>query len=151
MKEYETVFIASPTLSDAQVTQLNERVKTLIERQGGRFFYARPMGKRKLAYPIAKQTKGTYYCLDYAAGGTAVSELERMFRLSEDVIRFLTVKRAEEVDVEARAAEIAARGEDAPLTYSEETERLDVARVVEEEVGDDLVGADDVALDDVRK
>ena len=122
MKEYETVYIAKPHLTEAQTQQLNERIQGLIEKKEGRFFYARNMGKRRLAYPIAKQIKGIYYCVDYAAGGDVVTDVERMFRLNEDVIRYLTVVKAETVDVEARAAEIAARGEDAPVVMAEEAE-----------------------------
>lgn len=119
MKEYETVYIANPSLTEAQVSQLTDRVKALVEKHQGTFFYARNMGTRKLAYPIAKQSKGIYFCADYAAMGEAVAELERMFRLSEDVVRFLTVVKADKVDVEARTAEIAARGEDAPAAVAE--------------------------------
>jgi small subunit ribosomal protein S6 len=127
MKEYETVYIANPSLTETQVSQLTDRVKALVEKHQGTFFYARNMGSRKLAYPIAKQTKGIYFCADYAAKGDAVAEIERMFRLSEDVVRFLTVIKADRVDVEARAAEIAARGEDAPRHAAEEADRPETA------------------------
>lgn len=121
MKEYETVYITRPNLTDSQLTQLNEKVQALVEKHKGRFFFARSMGKRKLAYPIAKETKGIYYCIDYAGGGDIVSDLERMFRLNEDVIRFLTVTKNDDVDVEARASEIAVRGEDASQDIAEES------------------------------
>ena len=121
MREYETVIIAKPDLTETQITQLNDRAKALIEKHEGRLFYARNMGNRRLGYPIAKQLKGIYFCLDYAAQPKAITELERSFRLSEDVIRFLTVVKAEDIDIEARAQEIAARGEDAPVTEESET------------------------------
>jgi small subunit ribosomal protein S6 len=114
VKEYETVYITQPDLTDKQIGQLNDRVKSIVEKNNGTLFFARSMGTKKLAYPIAKRTKGIYYCLDYAAEGSAVQEIERAFRLNEDVIRFLTVEKAKKVDVEARRAEIAARGEDKP-------------------------------------
>lgn len=120
MREYETVFITQPNLPDSQQKQLLERVGSLIERHEGRLFYARNMGRRTLAYPIAKQTKGIYTCLDYASKGSAVGELERNLRLDENVLRFLTTVKAEEVDVEARAAEIVARGEDVEPALPEE-------------------------------
>lgn len=129
MKEYETVYITQPDLTDKQIGQLNDRVKSIVEKNNGTLFFARSMGTKKLAYPIAKRTKGIYYCLDYAAEGPAVQEMERMFRLNEDVIRFLTVEKAKKVDVEARRAEIAARGEDKPV----ET-RVEAEVKVEEEV-----------------
>ena len=127
MREYETIFIAQPNLPESQHKQLVERIGSLIERHEGRLFYARDMGKRSLAYPIGKQTKGHYTCLDYASKGTAVGELERQLRLDENVLRFLTVVKAETVDIEARQAEIAARGEDAPAPAVEETPARGVA------------------------
>jgi len=120
MREYETVFITQPNLPESQLKQMVERMGSLIERHSGRLFYARNMGRKTLAYPIRKQTKGIYTCLDYAAAGDAVKELERSMRLDENVLRFLTVVKREEVDIEARAAEIAARGEDLPAQHQAE-------------------------------
>ena len=91
IREYETVFITQPNLSESQQKQMLERIGSLIERHEGRLFYARNMGKRTLAYPIKKQIKGLYTCLDYASTGGAVGELERNLRLDENVLRFLTV------------------------------------------------------------
>lgn len=113
MREYETVLIAEPNSSEAAQTQLNEKVSALIQKLGGRVFFARNMGKRSLGYPIKKQTKGVYYCLDYAAQGDAVREVERLLKYEESVLRFMTVVKNDDVDVEARAAEVVARGEDA--------------------------------------
>lgn len=118
MKEYETVYITQPDLTDKQIGQINDRVKSIVDKNNGTLFFARSMGTKKLAYPIAKKTKGIYYCLDYAAEGPTVQEIERTFRLSEDVIRFLTVEKSRKVDIEARRAEIAARGEDKPVETS---------------------------------
>jgi small subunit ribosomal protein S6 len=84
------------------------------------------MGKRTLAYPISKQTKGLYTCLDYAANGPAVSEIERNLRLDENVLRYLTVVKAEEIDVEARAAEVVARGEDVSTTPEQTIDEINV-------------------------
>ncbi|MBI4212367.1 MAG: 30S ribosomal protein S6 [Deltaproteobacteria bacterium] len=120
MREYETVYIIHPELAAQQVSDFNERLGTTIAKNGGRLFVARDMGKRSLAYPIQKQTKGTYTCLDYAGDGTVVSEIERLLRFDEQVLRFLTVVKNEKVDVEARAQEVIARGEDKPLTASVE-------------------------------
>lgn len=119
MREYETVFVVQPNLSDSQKKQIVERMKGAILKHKGTLFFARDMGKRSLAYAIGKQTKGIYTCLDYAAVGNAVHDIERGMKLDENVLRFLTVVKNEDVDVEARAAEIAARGEDrAPDTQA---------------------------------
>jgi small subunit ribosomal protein S6 len=111
MREYETVLIYQPQLNDNQVNQIHGKIQGFIDKHDGRLFYARSMGKRNLGYRIKKQTKGIYYCLDYAAGGGCVNEIERNLMLDENVLRFLTVVKAEKIDVDARAAEIEARGE----------------------------------------
>lgn len=111
MREYETVFVCNPNLADSQHKQIVEKITGMVEKHEGRVFFARNMGKKNLSYPIAKQKKGIYTCLDYASNGSAVNEIERNMRLDENVIRFLTVVKNEDVDVEARAAEILARGE----------------------------------------
>ncbi len=131
MREYETVYIASPQLTEAQVDQLNTKLKGIIERHDGRLFYARNLGKKNLAYRIKKQTKGTYFCLDYASAGTCIVELERSLMLDESVLRFLTVVKAEKVDVDARAAEIEARGEASPVVEEREITQKEMAEVTE--------------------
>lgn len=122
MREYETVYILQPQIADAQASQMNEKIKSLIEKYDGRLFYARSLGRKNLSYRIKKQTKGTYFVLDYAAQGDCVKDLERSLMLDENVLRFLTVVKAEKIDVDARAAEIEARGEDLPETEEKEAE-----------------------------
>lgn len=112
MREYETVYIADPSLSDPKLNEFNERLKGIISRSLGRLFFARQLGKMALAYPIQKQIKGTYMCLDYAGAGSVVAEIERVLRFDESILRFLTIVKREDIDIEARAAEIVARGED---------------------------------------
>ncbi|MBN1283254.1 MAG: 30S ribosomal protein S6 [Proteobacteria bacterium] len=123
MREYETVVITRADLPESDQKQIHDRCKTFVEKREGRLFYARNMGKRNLAYPIKKQQKGLYTCYDYAAGGSTVSEIERSLRLDDNVLRFLTVVRKEDVDVEARAAEIVARGEDVAAPVEEAAPR----------------------------
>lgn len=123
MREYETVFITQPNITDAERSRLSEMLSSVLGKHSGRLFYARDMGKRNLAYPIKKQLKGIYTCLDYAADNTAVNEIERNLKFDENVIRFLTVVKNEDVDVEARAAEVVARGED----VSESTDEIPAA------------------------
>jgi len=135
MREYETVYIAQPQLSDAQVSGINGKLKVIIEKHDGRLFYARNMGKKNLAYRIKKQSKGIYFCLDYAASGGCVTELERSLILDENVLRFLTVVKNEKIDVDARAAEIEARGEDKAVQEEKETPQKE-AVVVDQ--GEDL-------------
>lgn len=129
MREYETVFIAEPNVTDAGLEEINTKCRSFIERNSGHLFFASNMGKRSLAYPIQKQTKGTYMCLDYASAGNTVGEMERFMRLDERVIRFLTIVKKEDVNIEERIAEVKAKGED-QIRIAEELEaasRLEAA------------------------
>lgn len=114
------VYILQPQMTEAQINQLNARLKSLIEKNDGRLFYAKSMGKKNLAYVIKKQNKGIYYTLDYAAKGDCVAELERSLMLDENCLRFLTVVKADKVDIEARAAEVEAKGEGLEATEEKE-------------------------------
>lgn len=121
MREYETLFVTQPNLPDSDLGSFNEKLGAIIQKHDGRLFFAKSMGKRNLAYPINKQTKGVYTCLDFTAKGACVSEIERFMRLDENFLRFLTVVKNEEVDVEKRLAEIVARGEDTAPVVAETT------------------------------
>lgn len=111
MREYETTFIARVELSDDAVKQLADRTKAIIERHKGAVLDFQVMGRQNLAYVIEKQSKGNYVFLDYTGDTGVVSEVERTLRLDESVLKFLTVKTAETVDVNARREEIRLRKE----------------------------------------
>ncbi|PIR26796.1 MAG: 30S ribosomal protein S6 [Deltaproteobacteria bacterium CG_4_10_14_0_2_um_filter_43_8] len=118
-REYETVVIYHPSQTEVQVAGMNDKLSKIIQKNGGHLFFARNMGRRKLAYPIQNEKLGIYFCFDYAAAGKTVSELERAMKLDESVIRFLTVTKSETVDIEARKAEVEARGEGKPVVAEE--------------------------------
>jgi small subunit ribosomal protein S6 len=92
MALYEHVFIARPDISPAQVESLTESIKTLIEEQGGKVGKTEYWGLRNLSYRINKARKGHYGLVDIDAGPEVVAELDRIQRLSEDIIRHMTVK-----------------------------------------------------------
>jgi small subunit ribosomal protein S6 len=90
LNHYETVFIATPVLSDAQIKETVQKFKSLIESEGGEVVSEEDWGLRKLAYPIQKKSTGFYYLLDFKAEGTFVKKLETEYRRDERIIRFLT-------------------------------------------------------------
>ncbi|MDR3093951.1 MAG: 30S ribosomal protein S6 [Bacteroidales bacterium] len=90
LNHYETVFIATPVLSDAQIKETVQKFKSLIESDGGEVVSEEDWGLRKLAYPIQKKSTGFYYLLDFKAEGTFVNKLETEYRRDERIIRFLT-------------------------------------------------------------
>ncbi len=99
MPYYENVFIGRQDLSSAQVEALTDSYAAIIEEQGGKVLKREHWGLKSLAYRIKKNRKGHYVMLDVEAEWPALAEVERQMRLSEDIIRFLTV-RVEEVTEE---------------------------------------------------
>lgn len=99
---YETMYILRPDLGDEQVEQAITKYQTLLREQGAQNLEIQHRGKRRLAYEIQKQRDGIYIQMNYQAPGSAVAVLERAMRLSEEVIRYLTIK--QEVTVEETPA-----------------------------------------------
>jgi small subunit ribosomal protein S6 len=106
LREFETTFVVQPEISDEACTDLCGRLDAILEGKGARRVMLDDWGKRKLAYEIQRFQKGHYFVLYYLDKGTVVSELERMLRLEESVLRFLTVRAKDRVaDLDARVAE----------------------------------------------
>jgi small subunit ribosomal protein S6 len=100
---YETMYILRPDLNDEQVDQAIEKYQTLIKENGGEMIETQHRGKRRLAYEIDRFREGIYVQMNYTDGGASVAPMERAMRLSEEVVRFLTVKQ----DVPEEVAEVA--------------------------------------------
>ena len=105
-REYETVYILRPNTPNEGVAEVNARVKGIIEGMGGKVLKVDNWGKRRLAYEVAKERKGIYLYWQYLAQPGVVEETERNLRMLDAVIRYLTVKIDEDVDVNARPTEI---------------------------------------------
>ena len=89
---YETVFIVTPVLSEAQTKEAVTKFKDLITSEGGSIVHEEEWGLRKLAYPIQKKNTGFYYLVEFEAAGTFVEKLETEYRRDERIIRFLTFR-----------------------------------------------------------
>lgn len=92
MNAYETIFIIKPSLTDEEISKVIEKTKGIIQRGGGEVVVAENWGKKKLAYEVRKEKKGTYIIVHFKGTGATVSELERNYRLDESVIKFITLK-----------------------------------------------------------
>ncbi len=92
VNRYETVFIATPVLSEAQMKEAVEKFKGLITENGGKMAHEENWGLKKLAYPIQKKSTGFYYLIEFEADGDFISKLETEYRRDERIIRFLTFK-----------------------------------------------------------
>ena len=92
MNNYETVFILTPVLSDAQMKEAVEKIKGILTSQNAEIVNEENWGLRKLAYPINKKSTGFYQLIEFKAEPTIVDILETQFRRDERVIRFLTFR-----------------------------------------------------------
>lgn len=90
LKQYETVFIATPVLSDVQMKEAVAKYLDLIKENGGEVVYDQDWGLRKLAYPIQKKTTGFYHLIEFKAEPEFIAKLETQYRRDERIIRFLS-------------------------------------------------------------
>lgn len=95
MPYYETVYIARQELSDTQVKTLTEQLCQFIKDGGGKIHKTENWGLRTLAYRINKNRKGHYVLIESDTPAPALHEMERNMRLSEDVLRFMSIKEKE--------------------------------------------------------
>ena len=89
---YETMYILRPDIPEEEVDNHLKKYSEILEKSGTEVLDSQMRGKRRLAYPIAKHKEGIYVQLSHQGDGQQVVVLERAMRLSEDVIRYLTVK-----------------------------------------------------------
>ena len=92
MKKYETIFILHPSLDEEAVKANIEKFKGVIENGGGTIENVDFWGKRKLAYEIAKVNEGFYTLINFEANTELPKELDRVFRITDGVIRHIVVK-----------------------------------------------------------
>src|SRR5689334_2072658 len=105
-REYETIYILRPNTPNEGVAEVNTRIRGVIEGMGGKIIKVDNWGKRRLAYEVAKERKGIYLYWLYLAQPGVVEETERNLRMLDSVIRYLTVKVDDNIDVTARPSEI---------------------------------------------
>lgn len=98
-REYETIYILRPDVDNEKAEQIVERLKEVVSRLDGTLTKLDNWGKRKLAYPIEKNSRGIFVYMKYVGFNDLVAELERNLRLLDDVVRFQTVLLAEEIDM----------------------------------------------------
>lgn len=102
LREYETIYLLKSDLTDDGVDKVKERVRGVINRENGKALRFTTWGKKKTQYPIAKQPRAIYVHASYLGDSKLVAEVERNLRILEEVVRYLSVKIAEDVDPESR-------------------------------------------------
>jgi len=94
-RRYETVVLIHPDVAEPGAKEIGQRTRQLIEDQGGTVSQVQEWGLRELAYPIAKQHRAFYVLFEYRATPKLLLELERNLKLMDRVLRFVSVRQAE--------------------------------------------------------
>jgi small subunit ribosomal protein S6 len=131
MRKYETFFIVDPDLPDETNSVVDTKVQGVVTANGGEVLIYTPWGKRKLAYPIRKRTRGLYVLMEYSGGPDMVAELERNLRIDERILKFITVKLEDRFDPEKEAARRAALA--AVPAFTEDDESVKPGGVADED------------------
>lgn len=92
MRHYENLVIVKPTLTEEEIKNTITLVEDVITANGGEIIARDAMGMKKLAYPIEKNARGYFYVIYYKAAPAAIAEIERRFRINEEILRFVTMK-----------------------------------------------------------
>jgi len=121
MRHYENLVIVKPTLTAEEIQAGVAAIEEVITSNGGEIAATNAMGMRKLAYPINKSERGYYHVIYYAAEPASIAEIERRFRINEDILRFVTIKYDSKREVVAfnQLVEKAKKGETTPAQSEE--------------------------------
>lgn len=109
MRRYESLWVVNGDLPDEEVKSAIDKFSGIISSQGGTLVGLDEWGRRKLSYKIQGTIRGYYVLADFAGTSETVKGLERNYRIDDRIIRFLTTKKSEKVNLEALQAEIAAK------------------------------------------
>jgi small subunit ribosomal protein S6 len=107
MRRYETIFIVRPNVAEDEIAAITGKATATIEGDGGTIFRANNWGLKKLAYLIKKESQGYYVYVDYAGVPASVSEIERIFRIDDRILKYLTVKMSDSCDPDAVREQLA--------------------------------------------
>lgn len=97
MRKYEVIFIVRPDVADEEVDKLIAQMEGVVAGAGGKMEKVEKIGRRRLAYRIERQREGVYVLFVLEGGGETVKELERRFKVTDAVMKFLTVRTDEEL------------------------------------------------------
>ena len=125
---YETMYILRPDIAEDEVTNHIDKYNKLLEEFGGTILDSQMRGKRRLAYQIAKHREGIYVQLSHQGDGQHIFKIEKAMRLSEDVIRYMTVKQEGPLPTPRPSAKSSTKGDDKenPATKVESKEEQPV-------------------------
>jgi small subunit ribosomal protein S6 len=141
MRQYETLFIVTPDSSEEDLKAVATKIKGVVTGMNGIVTSYDEQGRKKLAYSVKKQNKGYYVLMDYVGSADIVSEIERNMRLDDRVLKYLTVKLADQVDPESIEPEKSEPPEEAeaaevPKSEAAKVPKSEAAEVPESEAAE---------------
>ncbi|MFH0823608.1 MAG: 30S ribosomal protein S6 [Pseudomonadota bacterium] len=101
MRRYESVVILDPELSEDLVKEFTEKYGNLVKSRGGEIVKISDWGRKRLAYPVRKREAGRFVLFDFLGAPSVINEVERNFKIADEVMKFLTVKLDDKADMDA--------------------------------------------------
>ena len=153
MRKYETVLISDPDLQDQARLDLYDKVRNIIAKEKGILLNFDEWGNKKMAYEIKKKLRGNYVCVTYGGTGELVTELERNFRLTDDILKFMTILLSDDVTVESLEKEVAEAEEAAKAAEAavEERAKAEAARTEAKEAAASEASEETKAADETKE
>src|SRR3954467_10960332 len=105
LREYETIFLVRPDLAEDLVDKIVERMRGIVHRDGGKVIKVENWGKKKAAYEVKKNLRAVYLRFLYLGSTRMVAEFERNLRMTDDVLKYQSVKIADNIDPTTRQVE----------------------------------------------
>jgi small subunit ribosomal protein S6 len=107
MRDYESIFILNPNIEEGESERVTLKMQEVVAANGGEVTHVEKWGKRKLAYEIGKHKKGEYVLFQFKGEAVTVAELERNYKMTDPVIKFLTVRMEKEMILAVQQARLA--------------------------------------------
>jgi len=126
MRQYETAFLISPNVPEEETEKIILQMADIISKKKGKMIKQDVWGKRRLAYPIQKFEEAIYVFFHYEGEPGIPTELERRFKQTESVVRYLTVRKETKEVVRKKKSEVREKKEEPPVSEEEEVEVMDV-------------------------
>lgn len=98
-REYETIYLMKPDVSKEAAAKIAQRIEDVFKREGSRLVVVETWGRRQLSFTVGRFRRAVYVFLKYVGGATVVAELERTFRMMDDIIKYQTVVTNPNVDM----------------------------------------------------
>ena len=105
LREYETIFLVKPDLAEDLVDKIVERMRGIVHRDGGKVIKVENWGKKKTSYEVKRNFRAIFVRFLYLGDTRSVAEFERNLRMTDDVMKYQSVKLADDVEAATRAVE----------------------------------------------